>query len=238
MNAVWVIFRRELAASLGQPGAWFGGVLYVAGVAFFGFGVDDLFAHGLLAMNGLFFWMAVGLVVYVPAVTMRLIAEERRSGSLEFVATLPLRPIEIVVGKWAAAVVTVGVTLGATLPWPIVLWWLGPLDVAPVVGGYLGLSLLAAAFAAMGVCASAVSETASVAFLLGFVACLFPWALGFALDKLPLDWVGVAQAGSFQAQLAGLSRGILDTRAVVLFLSVAALSLGWAAAALERRRLA
>ncbi len=201
-------------------------------------GFDDVLLGGSVSMRRPFRWMAACFVFLLPAVTMRLLAEEQRTGSMHLLGTLPVTPGEIVVGKWLAAVVLVACALVLTLPIPVVLASLGELDWGPVAGGYLGLLLGGAAFAAIGTATSALTENQIVAFLLAATACLLPALAGAALPLLPTALVPAVEYISFEYHFANLARGVLDSRSVVFFGSVIAVALRMAAALLEHRRLA
>lgn len=199
---------------------------------------DDVLAGRVASMRRPFFWISTAFLFFVPAITMRLLAEERRSGTLHLLSTLPLRPAEIVVGKWLAAVVMVAVALGLTLGYPVALAMLGPLDPGPVIGGYLGLLLLGAALAAVGVATSAATDNQVIAFLLALALSVGPWLVGQALPLVPAGWVPLVQLFTFEYHFANLARGVLDTRSLVFFGGVIAVGLRAAVLTLEHRRLA
>jgi ABC-2 type transport system permease protein len=253
---VLTIARREFGAYFDSPLAYFVIPVYVLLVGGFALWFDDLFAGGLVTLRGVFFWSALFLVLLVPAVTMRLFAEEYRTGSIEILATLPIREEELVLGKFLAALGLVGVGVACTLSYPLTLAVLGVpagasetpwivrsinesgLDPGEVACGYAGLLLLGAAIAGIGTAASALTNSQIVAFLGALVASLFPFVLGMFLDRVPAPLVGLAQALSLNYHFSNLSRGVLDLRDVIFLASVAAVGLHVAVHALERRRLA
>jgi ABC-2 type transport system permease protein len=238
LTNVWSVFRRELAAYFGHPLAYVALFVYLGLLAAFTLWFDDVLALGVADMRRVFTWMAAGFVFLVPAVTMRLVAEERRSGSLELLATLPLTSTEIIVGKWMAANAIVAAALGLSLSWPVVIARLGALDPGPVAAGYLGLALLGAAFAAIGVFASSITDNQVVAFLVGATLCLLPWAFGFALALVPGWLVPLAQWMTFEYHFGNLARGVLDSRSFVFYGATIVLALRLAIHVLEHRRLA
>jgi ABC-2 type transport system permease protein len=130
------------------------------------------------------------------------------------------------------------VALLLTAPYPITMAALGDLDWGPVIGGYLGLLLLGAAMCGVGTAASAVTSNQVVAFLLAMVLCLLPFASGYFLHQVPSAILPAVQYLSFDYHLGNLSRGVLDTRDFVYFLSVAAGGLAVAVLALRQGRLA
>lgn len=231
------IARREISGYFGHPLAYIALLLFVALVAAFTLWFDGLLLGGTASMRSPFFWSAVSFLLLVPAITMRSIAEERRTGSLEMVGTLPITTGQLVVGKWLATVALVATALALTLGYPIALAILGELDPGPVVGGYLGLLLLGAALCAVGVAASAATDSQVVAFLLALAVGGAPWALGWFLPLVPGEWVPVVQYLTVEYHFSNLARGVLDTRSVVFYLSSALLALQLAIRLLEHRRL-
>ncbi len=257
MTNVLAIARRELGAYFDSPLAYFVVPVYVVLVGGFALWFDDLFAAGTVSLRGVFFWAAVFLVLLVPAITMRLFAEERRTGSLEILVTLPITEGELVLGKFLAALGLVAVAVGTTLPYAFTLAWLGTpsvaagdappmlvrlftdtgLDLGPALCGYLGLLLLGAALAAIGTAASSLTSNQIVAFLLALVVSMFPYATGFFLERVPQGLLPLVQYLSFETHFNNLARGVIDTRNLVFWGSVAAVSLHVAVFSLERRRL-
>jgi ABC-2 type transport system permease protein len=237
MNNVLAIARRELGAYFDSPLAYFVVPVYAVLVGGFALWFDDVFAAGTVTLRGVFFWSAVFLVLLVPAITMRLFAEERRTGSIEILVTLPVTEGELVLGKYLAAVALVAVAVATTLTYAFTMAWLGVpdavggpptvvrlftetgLDYGPAACGYLGLVLLGAALAAIGTAASSLTSNQIVAFLLALVISIFPYV-------------------TFDYHFDNLARGVIDTRNLVFWGSVAAVSLHVAVFNLERRRLA
>lgn len=231
------ICRRELGGYFGHPLAYIVLTLFLGMLAVLTLWFDDVLAGGVATMRRPFFWIAACFLFLVPAVSMRLVAEERRSGSIEMLGTLPLTPAEIIVGKWLAAAILVAVGLSLTLSWPLAMASLGELDWGPVIGGYLGLWLLGAAFTAIGLFASSLTENQVVAFLLATTICALQWAIGFALPLVPGDLVPLVQYLTFEYHFSNLARGVLDSRSVVFYASVIVVALRLATMVLEHRRL-
>ncbi len=254
MGNVLAIARRELGAYFDSSLAYVIVPIYVVLVGGFALWFDDLFATGVVSMRGVFFWSALFLVVLVPAVTMRLFAEEYRTGSIELLATLPVREEELVLGKYLAAVGLISVGVLSTLAYPVTIAILGvpasdadvpflvrlvnegTLDLGAVACGYLGLLLLGAAIAGVGTGVSALTQSQIVAFLGALVVSLFPFVVGMFLDRVPLALQPLAQFMSLEHHFDNLARGVLDTRDLVFYASFAAIGLHTAVYALERRR--
>ena len=231
------IFRRELSGLFGRPLAYIALTLFVLLLGFVELGLNDMLLSGRASMRDPFFWIAAWFLFLLPAVTMGLIAEEKRTGTLELLATLPITSTQIVVGKWLAAVAFTVVALLLTTSYPFALCLLGELDWGPVVGGYLGLVLLGATIAAIGTATSAFTPHQMVAFLLAFLLCVLPWLIGFALTRFPAASTPLVQYLTFEYHFSNLSRGVFDTRSLVFYGSLIVLSLRAAVLFLQQHRL-
>ncbi len=237
MGKIAVLARRELRAYFDSPVAYIVLVvflllsgwlvfstLFLAGEA----ELRQLFTPGLLSP-------ALLLVILAPAITMRLLAEEKKSGSLELLSSLPVSDWQVVLGKYLGALGLAGVALGLTLAYPLTVSFLGPLDWGPVAAGYVGLLLYSAALLAIGLLCSALTANQIVAFILAFslsAVLFFVYYLQFFLP----DWL--APAADFLAlsgHLDNLARGVLDLRDLVYYLSLTAGALLLAERALARQ---
>lgn len=237
MMNVLAVFRRELYSSFDSPLAYIVVPVFLGLVATFSLWFQDIFSQGVVSLRTFFFWSSLFFVVLVPAITMRLFAEERRTGSLELLVTLPLSDAEVVLGKYLSALALLVVALLLTATYPVTMASMGELDWGPVLGGYLGLFLLGAALCGIGVAASAVTSNQVVAFLLAMVLCLLPFAMGFFLHKVPAGLLPVVQYLCFDYHFGNMARGVLDTRDLVYFLSVGVGGLAIAVLALRHGRL-
>ena len=179
-----------------------------------------------------------GLVI--PLVTMRSVAEERRSGTLELLITMPVRDSEVILGKYLGAVAMVLILFVATLIYPIAMfkwpWNIGSLDWGPVSAGYLGLVLYALAGVAIGLFFSAITESQIIAFFTTMLTLGFLHGTGYFVDRLH-GWLGDALAFvSFGSHFSGFERGLIESKSVVYFLSIAVLFLLLAFRSLESRK--
>lgn len=238
VRSILAIAGRELSSAFGQPLAYAVLALFLASFALLTLGFDDLLTGGVASLRQPFFWLWGCLLFVAPAASMRTFADEWRSGTWSVLGALPLSVEEIVLGKWLAVYALLGCALALTLPWPVALLALGEPDVGPMVAGYVGLALGAAALAAIGVAASAATDSVVLAFLVAFVVGFGPWLAGFALPVLPPWLVPVVDALSLQAQFAHLERGVFDSGSALFFVAVTALALRIAVHAVHARRLA
>lgn len=237
MKSAYAIYKREIASYFNSSLAYIAAPIFLLLVGVFSLYIDDIFDLGLVQMGVVFRWIAIFLILLAPAITMKLLAEERQSGSIELLLTLPVSEPSVVIGKFLAAWSFVLITIGLTISYPITLACYGALDWGPVIGGYVGLGLMSAAYCAIGIAASSLTKSQILAFLGSMVVCLLPYAVGFSLHKIPAEWVGVVQNLSFEHHFSSLARGVIDTRNLIFYGSVVALALHVAVFSLESKRL-
>jgi ABC-2 type transport system permease protein len=172
----------------------------------------------------------------IPAITMRLFAEEKGSGTLEMLITMPVRDWEVVAGKFLAGMGMLAAIVGMTLFYGLTLTLLGPVDKGPMLTGYLGLLLMGGAYVAIGVMASSLTRNQIVAFILAFAISFALFLVGQITQFAP-DWLApVLSFLSMDSHFQSLSRGVIDSRDVVFYLSVMVVCLVIATASLESRK--
>ncbi|HMB57393.1 MAG TPA: ABC transporter permease [Arenimonas sp.] len=229
MSLVGAIFRREFSSYFATPLAMVFIVIFLLLAGAFTFYLGDFFEIGQADLQVFFRFHPWLYLLLVPAVAMRLWAEERKSGTLELLLTQPVTLWQAVLGKFLAAWVFIGVALALTFPIWITVNWLGSPDNGVIFASYIGSWLMAGAFLAVGSCLSAATRSQVVAFILTVVLCLLMLLAGFplALDmvrSLAPQWVVDAISGlSFLTHFQAITRGVLDLRDVSYFLlSIAA----------------
>ena len=161
----------------------------------------------------------------IPAITMKLFSEELKSGSYEILLTLPITLLDVILGKFLACVVFVAAMLLPTLAYPISVSFLGNLDWGPVLGGYIGAILLGSAFSAIGLWASSLTRNQITAFIIAMVICFALTLIDKMLFFLPQSMLGVLQYIGAGFHFENISKGILDSRDILYFLSVAFIAL-------------
>jgi len=242
MRTILTIAKRELRSSFDSPVAYVVICLSLIALGFVFFFMGDFWQAGRASFQTLFLWIPRGMsFVVVPVVTMRLLAEEKRSGTLEMLITLPVRDHEVIIGKFIGAWLTVLVLLGATLLFPILMfewpWHLGALDWGPILAGYLGLVCYSAASVAIGLLVSSLTESQIIALFVTFITLFAMHFIGAALDSIGNKTLQtVAAFVSFDARLAPFARGLVNTRDVLFFVSIALGCLMASFRALERRK--
>lgn len=235
MNRFWAVAKREFLAYFNSPVAYIVVSLFLLLVGTL-FWITFFAPPTALTMRNFFNIASLVLVFYAPAVTMRLLAEERRSGTLEVLTTMPVRDVEIVAGKYVAALGLLAVTLLLTVPYALTLRSLGDLDTGPIWGGYVGLLLIGAAYLALGLFFSSLTQHQMVAFFGALMVSLFFFFLDKFIAFVPAGMSSVVEYLSFDYHFQSIARGVVDTRDVTFFFSVVGLSLIAAYASLESRR--
>lgn len=224
MNAIMAIYRRELRSYFSTPLALVFLVIFLVMVSAFTFYLGNFFQTGQADLQAFFLFHPWLYLLLVPALAMRLWAEERKSGSIELLLTLPITVWQAVLGKFLAAWTLVGLALLLTFPMWITVAWLGDPDNGVIFASYIGSWLLAGSFLAIGSAISAATRSQVMAFILSLSVCLLFLLAGYpivlsAIQALFNQATVDAIAGlSFFTHFTSITRGILDLRDVAFFL--------------------
>ena len=228
MNAISTVMRRELAGYFTTPVAYVFIVIFLMMTSVFTFYLGAFYERGIADLDPFFRFHPWLYLFLVPAISMRLWAEERRSGTIELLLTLPLTLPQAVIGKFLAAWLFLGVCLVLTFPMWLTVNYLGDPDNGAILAAYIGSWLMAGGMLAIGSCMSALTRNQVIAFILSVVVCFL-----FLLSGLPLvldlfsGWApqvlvdGVASL-SFLSHFGDISRGVIDLRDLVYFALVIA----------------
>lgn len=241
MGGVLTVFRRELAGYFATPVAYVFIVIFLVLAGALTFTLGNFFARGQADLTPFFTFVPWLFLFLVPALTMRLWAEERRLGTIELLLTLPLAQWQAVVGKFLAAWAFCAIALALTFPLVITVNVLGNPDNGVILTGYLGCLLVAGAFLAIGSAISAMTKNQVIAFVLAVAACFFFTAAGspvvteFLSRRIP-QLVELARAVSVTDRLAGFSRGVISARDIVFFASFIGLFLFANTIAVDQRK--
>jgi ABC-2 type transport system permease protein len=225
MGGVLTVFRRELAGYFATPVAYVFIVIFLVLAGALTFTLGNFFARGQADLTPFFTFVPWLFLFLVPALTMRLWAEERRLGTIELLLTLPLAQWQAVVGKFLAAWAFCAIALALTFPLVVTVNALGNPDNGVILTGYLGCLMVAGAFLAVGAAISALTRNQVIAFVLAVAACFFLTAAGtpvvteFLSRRVPL-LADLARSVSVTDRLAGFSRGIVSARDLVFFASL------------------
>jgi len=228
------IFRRELRSYFNSPVAYVVIVVFLVIVGWFF--TNNLFLMNVASMRIVFELVPLVFLFFVPAVTMRLLAEEKKSGTLELLTTKPVRDAEIVLGKFLAAWVLLAAALAPTLLYLITLMALGSIDLGPVVAGYLGLLLMGGVYIAIGIFASSLTENQIVAFIISFLIVLALFLMDKVLMYVPEGLASTLEFLGIDYHFSNIARGVIDSRDIIYFASLLGFSLLLATVSLERRK--
>ncbi|MBX2991307.1 MAG: ABC transporter permease [Bacteroidetes bacterium] len=230
------IFKRELKSYFNSPVAY---VVIVVFLAILGwFFSTNLFLNNVASLYIIFDSPLVKILflVIAPAITMRLLAEERKSGTVELLTTKPVKDVEIIIGKFLAAWVVLGAALLPTLLYVITMAILGSIDFGQVVTGYIGLMLMGGVFIALGLLASSLTDNQIVAFIMGFILAFAVFMLDKVLIYLPSFMASTLEFVGVDFHYSGIARGVIDSRNIIYFASMLGFLLMMATVSLERRK--
>lgn len=215
-----VIMQRELKSYFTGPIAYIvsGLFLLITGILFF----TLFFLNNRAELRQYFSYLPILLSFFVPALTMRIFAEERRVGSIETLLTLPVTEVDVVVGKYLAVFIGTLVMIAPTLLYIIPAEVFGSPDYGPIVGGFLAAILLCASYTAIGLFATSVTKNQIIAFFTGFIICIVLTMIDTFLVFLPASIVSFLSYISANAHFNSVARGIIDTRDIIYFISLTA----------------
>jgi ABC-2 type transport system permease protein len=223
MSGVTAIMRRELWSYFVTPVAYVFMVIFLAMAGVLTFYTGDFYDRGLADLQPFFDMHPWLYLVLVPAVTMSMWAEERSSGTLELLFSLPVSISQAVLGKFLAAWAFIGICLLLTFPIWITVNYLGDPDNGVILAGYVGSWLMAGAFIAIGTCMSTVTRSQIIAFILTAAVCFLlllagqPQVLDFFQDAVPPKVIGALGQLSIARHANAIARGVLDLRDLVYF---------------------
>jgi ABC-2 type transport system permease protein len=233
MRQVVAIFKKEFTAYFVSPIAYIVISIFLLVTGWFFF--TTFFLYNQANLRNFFALLPITLSFVVPAVTMRLFAEELNVGSYEILLTMPVTYLDVVLGKFLAAGVFVATMLIPTLSYPITVSFLGQLDWGPVVAGYTGAVLLGAAFSAIGLFASSLTRNQIIAFIIGMAICFSLTLIDKMLFFLPKTLIGFLEYLGADFHFENVSKGVIDSRDILYFLSVSVLGLYGAYLALQEK---
>ena len=212
------IFRKDFRSYFVSPIAYIVIAIFLLVTGWFFF--TTFFLFGQANLRNFFSLLPVIFSFVIPAITMRLVSEELNIGSYETLMTMPVTYTSVVVGKFLASLAFVAGLLLPTLAYPITVSALGQLDWGPVIGGYIGAVLLSAAFCAIGLFSSGLTRNQIIAFIIGMAICFSLTLIDKMLFFLPRSLLGVLAYLGADFHFQNISKGIIDTRDVIYFLSV------------------
>ncbi len=234
MRNTLAIAGKELGAYFGAPSFYLIIVVFLF-VAGYGFGWT-MVTFQETTIQGFLGWGSFFLLFLGPALTMRLLAEEEKLGTIELLMTAPVRDIEVVLGKYLASLGMFAVMLAITLYYPILLSYFGHPDWGPILSGYLGIFLVGAVFLSIGLFASSLTSNQIVAYAVGSTLVLSFWFIGYATGVAGDTADKIFRYISISSYFPAFGRGVIDTNAIVYYVSIIVIFLFLTIRSLETRR--
>ncbi len=223
MNIIRTLFERELRSYFATPIAYVFIVIFLVLMGTFTFYLGGFYEQGQADLRAFFNFHPWLYLFLVPAISMRLWAEERKSGSIEMLLTLPVTPWQAVLGKYLAAWAFTAIALALTFPIWLTVNYLGQPDNGVILAAYVGSLLMAGGFLAIGACLSAATRNQVIAFVLSIVVCFgfllsgFPFVLDLFSGWAPQVFIDGIASLSFLTHFSNISRGVIDIRDLVYF---------------------
>ncbi len=228
------IFRKELRSYFNSAVAYVVIVVFLAIVGWFH--TSNLFLSNVASLRLMFELVPIVFLFVIPAITMRLLAEEKKTGTIELLSTKPLHDAEIVMGKFLAAWALIGFALLPTLIYYITIAAIGNIDNGPVIGGYVGLMLMAGVYVAVGLLASSLTDNQIVAFIMGFLFMVVLFMFDKVLIYVPDFLTSIIEYLGVDYHFSNIARGVVDSRDIIYFLSALGLALYLSVISLVRRK--
>lgn len=225
MGNISAIYKRELGNYFSTPVAYVFIVIFLMLCGVFTFYLGGLFERGQADLQPFFGYLPWLYLFLIPALSMRLWAEERRSGSIELLMTLPISITQAVLGKFFAAWLFTGIALALTFPLWLTVNYLGNPDNLVILSGYIGAFLMAGAYLAIGACISATTKNQVIAFVIAvvisflFILTGFPLVLDFFKGWAPQIIVNAVSSLSFLTHFSSITKGVIDLRDIIYFVS-------------------
>jgi len=233
MHRILSIFKKELRGYFNSAIAFIVVTVLLIGIGYFFFQI--FFINNQASLRPFFRFAGWSFLLFAPAIAMKAFAEERKSGTLEPLLTLPVMDYEVVIGKFFAAWMLLLVYLVITLAYPITINSIGALDWGPVIGGYLGLFLVGGAYLSLGIFASSVTQNQVVSLIVAFVICLALFMLDLLLPFIPESLQSLFEFIGVDSHFRNIARGVIDTRDVIYYVSLMIFMLFAAVQVIEAR---
>lgn len=226
MNRITTLMRREFRGYFATPVAYVFIVIFLFLTGIFTFYVGGFYERNQADLEPFFRYLPWLYMLLIPAISMRLWSEERKSGTIELLMTLPISLADAVLGKFLAAWLFTALALALTFPLWLTVNYLGDPDNMVIAVGYLGSLLMAGGFLAIGSCISALTKNQVIAFVISFVICFafnlsgFPIVLDFFRSWAPEVIVDTISSFSFLTHASSIQKGVIDLRDVIFFASL------------------
>ena len=242
MRTIISIVKREMSGYFGSPVAYVFIVIFLILCGFFTFQFGDFYNSNDASLRTFFVWHPWLYLFLIPAVAMRMWAEERRTRTIELLLTLPVTLPQAILGKFLAGWLFIGIALSLTFPMVITVCYLGNPDIGQIIAGYIGSFLLAGCYLAVGSFASSLTRNQVVAFIICLVICLFFVIAGWGpvtealATTVPLSVANFIASLSFMYRFDSVQRGVIDSRDLIYYASLITFMLAASSVVLTSRK--
>lgn len=242
MRTIYSIIKREMSGYFGSPVAYVFIVIFLILCGFFTFQFGDFYNSNDASLRTFFVWHPWLYLFLIPAVAMRMWAEERRTRTIELLLTLPVTLPQAILGKFLAGWLFIGIALSLTFPMVITVCYLGNPDIGQIIAGYIGSFLLAGCYLAVGSFASSLTRNQVVAFIICLVICLFFVIAGWGpvtealATTVPLSVANFIASLSFMYRFDSVQRGVIDSRDLIYYASLITFMLSATSVVLTSRK--
>ena len=242
MRTIISIVKREMSGYFGSPVAYVFIVIFLILCGFFTFQFGDFYNSNDASLRTFFVWHPWLYLFLIPAVAMRMWAEERRTRTIELLLTLPVTLPQAILGKFLAGWLFIGIALSLTVPMVITVCYLGNPDIGQIIAGYIGSFLLAGCYLAVGSFASSLTRNQVVAFIICLVICLFFVIAGWGpvtealATTVPLSVANFIASLSFMYRFDSVQRGVIDSRDLIYYASLITFMLAASSVVLTSRK--
>lgn len=234
MKNVLTIFKKELRSNFTSPIAYIVMVVFLIITGWFF--SSTLFVSGVITLRGMLDIVPFILLFFIPAISMRTIAEEKKSGTIELLVTKPITDLDIILGKFLSTLTLAALTLVPTIIYVISLKTLGPIDIGATISAYIGLLLMCGVYISIGIFASSLTENQVIAFVISFLIIFILFILNKILIFVPPVLVSIVEYISSDYHFSSIVRGVIDSRNIIYYLSGITIMLLLAKTSLESRK--
>jgi len=234
MDSILTIYKKELRSYFTSPVAYIVIVVFLIITGWFF--TSNLFVAGVVTMRGVLDIIPFILIFFIPAITMRTFAEEKKTGTIELLLTKPITDFEIIIGKFLSTLTFAALALAPTIIYAISLTFLGPIDIGAVISAYIGLILMCGIYVSIGLFASSLTENQVVAFIVCFLIVFALFMLNKILVYMPAGIVSILEYIGTDYHFGSISRGVIDSRDIIYYLSGITIMMYLTRTALESRK--
>jgi ABC-2 type transport system permease protein len=234
MDSIFTIYKKELRSYFNSPVAYIVIVVFLIITGWFF--TSNLFVGGVVTMRGVLDIIPFILIFFIPAISMRTFAEEKKTGTIELLLTKPITDFEIIIAKFLSTLTFAVLALAPTLIYVISLSFLGSLDYGSIISAYIGLILMCGVYISIGIFASSLTENQVIAFIVCFLIVFALFMLNKVLIYMPGSIVTILEYIGTDYHFSSISRGVIDTRDIIYYLSGILIMMFLTKASLESRK--